>query len=290
MCTASFLPAGRNFTIDLVCDRDILIDISIAHQNKSYGFTGKGEGALKVTLFHHYILQAVMMKTKKPITSAAEGRIPVADFFNIPYIVLYKGGIETEEQFNAMLEKECGDDPQKQHAFLCHWLREWQQKNPLRFVLAELYDSDEIAQFLCFAADYIEAFDYSAQDMMLDHSYHFGGKRVEAARSKLEAASLKGSSTPAKPSFSDVQAIEEDELPDFEAVFTEELEPLSPEQRLELMTTVFGCHDYDRDDMPEPEDCIASLEVILDENGWGSELFAKMRAAIQDYKKTHIDK
>lgn len=211
----------------------------------------------------------------------------MTDFDSIPYIVLYKGGIETEEQFNAMLEKDCVGDPEQQHAYLCRWLREWQQKNPLRFVLAELCDSDEIARFLCFAADYIEAFDYSAQNMMLDHSYHFGGKRVEAARSRLEAASLKGSGTAGQPAFSDVQEIEEDEQPDLEAVFTKELESLSPEQRLELMTTVFGCNDYDEDDLPEVEDCIASLEVILDENGWGSELFAKMRAAIQAYRKAH---
>jgi hypothetical protein len=138
----------------------------------------------------------------------------MVDFDSIPYIVLYKGGIDTEEQFNAMLEKDCGGDPEQQHAFLCRWLREWQQKNPLRLVLAELCDSDEIARFLCFAADYIEAFDDSAQNMMLDHSYHFGGKRVEAARSRLEAASLKGSSTAGQPAFSDVQEIEEDELPE----------------------------------------------------------------------------
>lgn len=209
----------------------------------------------------------------------------MVDYYAIPFDFLYKGGIENEEQFNAMIQSACGNDDLQQHAFMCQWIKDVLQKNPLRFILAELYGSDDVAKFLCFAADYIEAFDYDAQDMILDYSYHFGGKRVEAARSKLEGANFKNVDEPkGKGSFGEIMTIEENEIPDYESVFSDELVPLSDEQRLELMTTVFNSDEFDEECMPEIEDCIGCFEMILDENAWSNDTFTAIRKAIQDYK------
>ena len=112
------------------------------------------------------------------------------DYYDIPFIVTDKAGIGDEQEFNALIESECGSDEHQQHEFMCKWIQEWLQKNNLRFVLAEIWDEDEMAEFMCFAADYIEAFDYALQDMIHDHAFNIGGEKIEAAEQKMLQANL----------------------------------------------------------------------------------------------------
>lgn len=65
------------------------------------------------------------------------------------------------------------------------------QKNKLRFVLAEIWDESEMVGFMNFVADYIEAFDFGAQDMICDQAYNIGGKEIEKAEQRIYQANLK---------------------------------------------------------------------------------------------------
>ena len=208
----------------------------------------------------------------------------------IPYVVISGIGIENESEFNALIERECGADVHQQYAFMCNQIQKWLQTNNLRFVLAEITDRYEMAKFMCFAADYIDAFDYPLQDMILDHAYHFGGKMVEAAEQKMSMASLhKIDLATAEPSFRDVMTIKEEEMPDYETILTQELESFTGEQLFDLMTTVFGRDEYSEDELPEIEDCMSFFEVVLDENGWSNDVLTAIVSAIQGYKQECMD-
>lgn len=207
------------------------------------------------------------------------------DYYDIPFIVTDKAGIDDESEFNALIENACGADESKQHAFMCKWIQEWLQKNDLQFVLAEIWDENEMAEFMCFAADYIEAFDYHLQDMISNHAYSIGGKKIEAAEQKIIQANLRQKNSAAsKPAFADVMNIKEETFPNYEVILNEELQTLTREQLLELLLTVFGNDEYDETVLPEIEDCISFFTVILDENGWSQNAFAGILDAIQTYK------
>lgn len=205
-------------------------------------------------------------------------------YYDIPYIVTSKGGIESASEFDALIEKECGADENKQHEFMCNWLKDWLKSNNLRFVLAEIWERDEMAEFMCFVADYIEVFDFNLQDMILDHAHNVGGKKVEAAEQLILQANQRKKDISTGPAKASIAGIDEEEEMDHEAVLNAELEGLSDNQLLELMTTVFGCDEYDEEVLPEIEDCIAHFEVLLDENGWGNDVLMDIVKTIQTYK------
>lgn len=203
---------------------------------------------------------------------------------DIPHIVADKAGIKNASEFNAIIEKECGTDERKQHEFMCKWIKDWLKNNKLIFVLAEICDRDEMAEFMCFVADYIEAFDFNLQDMICDYADHFGGKKVEAAYHAIIQANQKKRDVSAGPSKASIADIDEEEQMDHEAILNKELQGLTNDQLLELMTTVFGNDEYNEEFLPEIEDCIAHFEVILDENGWGNDVLMEIVKAIQSFK------
>ena len=114
----------------------------------------------------------------------------MVDYYDIPFIVTRKAGIQNASEFEEMISKECGTDEEKQHAFMIKWIKEWLQNNKLRFVLAEIWDESEMAEFMNFVADYIEAFDYSDQDMINDQAFNIGGKKIEEAEQRIIQANL----------------------------------------------------------------------------------------------------
>ena len=209
------------------------------------------------------------------------------NYYDNPFIVTEKAGIDDEDEFNALIKQECGEDEIKQHEFFCQWIQEWLQKNDLRFVLAEITSESEMAEFMCFVADYIEAFDYSLQNMILDHAFQIGGAKIEAAEQKMIQADLRPKGTPpSEPSFQDIRDMEEEETPDYESILNEELQSFTGEQLLALLSSVFGCDQYDEISLPEIEDGIAYLENILSENGWTTNVFWAIVEEIQRYKAT----
>ena len=111
-------------------------------------------------------------------------------YYDIPFIVSLKAGIKNKNEFDELIAKECGEDEEKQHEFMIKWIKDWLQANNLRLVLAEIWDESEMAEFMNFAADYIEAFDFSLQDMIFDHAYNIGGKEIESAQQKMLGASI----------------------------------------------------------------------------------------------------
>lgn len=43
------------------------------------------------------------------------------DYYDIPFIVTSKAGIRNASEFEQLIEKECGADEEKQHAFMIKW-------------------------------------------------------------------------------------------------------------------------------------------------------------------------
>lgn len=106
-------------------------------------------------------------------------------YYDIPSIVSSKAGIKNKNEFDELIAKECGEDEEKQHEFMIKWIKEWLQANNLIFVIAEIWDESEMAEFINFAADYVEAFDFHLQDIILDQAYNIGGKKIEEAEQRL---------------------------------------------------------------------------------------------------------
>ena len=114
----------------------------------------------------------------------------MVSYYDIPFIVTSKAGIKNADEFEALLNRECGADEEKQHEFMCNWIKEWLKNNKLRFVVAEIWDESEMAEFMNFAADYIEAFDFGDQDIICDQAFNIGGAKIEAAEQRMILARM----------------------------------------------------------------------------------------------------
>ena len=209
------------------------------------------------------------------------------DYYDIPFIFTNTAGINSESEFNDLLARECGDDENKHYEFMCKWIREWLRKNKIKLVLAKICEETELAEFMCFVADFIDCFDYNDIDAISDYAFHFGGRRIEVASQKIDEALLKGSNSGCVgANFKEILDIDAQEEPDYETILGEELKTLTNEQLLELLSTVFGDDSYDKDDLPDLDDSIAFFVYLLDLNGWRNDTFTAIVEEIRKYKNS----